>query len=213
MFKKINFINMLILPYNYGDITMMRKDVDVLKYLLDNKEMQFSVKQISEKVHIDYKNMYELIKRLQKEKIVLLKKIGNSYQINIIYSEHPLIYEAEYRRKFELLKNKNLKLVLEYFKDISEFHIMLIFGSYSKNKQNKHSDIDLMFIVSDEMHEKFEKKVHEISSLIPLKLHIYVFSQKEFIAMKNSKELTVGSEAIQNNVILHGIELYYRLMK
>jgi len=31
--------------------------------------------------------------------------------------------------------------------------------------------------------------------------------------MKRSKEVTVGSEAIKNNVILHGIEYYYEMIQ
>ena len=70
-----------------------------------------------------------------------------------------------------------------------------------------------MFIVPDAAEEKMEKEIHNIASTLPLKLHVNVFKESEFKAMKNSKETTVGSEAIENNIILHGIELYYEIIQ
>lgn len=81
-----------------------------------------------------------------------------------------------------------------------------------KKTQTKHSDIDLFFIVLD-ADKDFEQKVLSIAQLIPLQLHVNVFSESEFIAMKKSKENTVGSEVIKNNIILYGIEAYYELLQ
>ncbi len=89
---------------------------------------------------------------------------------------------------------------------------MLLFGSYAKKTQSKESDIDLMFIAPDS-DEKFESKIRNIARIIPLKLHINVFKESEFKAMKNSKILTVGQEVINSNIILYGIENYYELIK
>ena len=58
-----------------------------------------------------------------------------------------------------------------------------------------------------------EKSIHHIASLNPLKLHLNLFKESEFIAMKKSKEFTVGSEAIKNNIILYGTEQYYELIR
>ena len=83
-----------------------------------------------------------------------------------------------------------------------------MFGSYIKNKQTKSSDIDIMFISNE---NGFENKVLNILSLLPIKTHALVFTEKEFIRMKDSKEPNVVKEAIENNIILYGIENYYRL--
>ena len=70
-----------------------------------------------------------------------------------------------------------------------------------------------MFIVTDEAEGSMEKEIQNIASTLPLKLHVNIFKETDFKAMENSKETTVGSEAIKNNIILHGIEAYYELLQ
>jgi len=154
-----------------------------------------------------------IIQRLNQKKIIELKSFGKSCKIELINQFHPIIFEAEYARREEILRNKNLNLILDYFKGLqTKLYILLLFGSYAKKTQTKESDIDLLFIVPDN-DEKFESKIINISRTIPLKLHINIFKESEFIAMKNSKKITVGQEAINNNIILYGIENYYEILK
>ena len=88
-----------------------------------------------------------------------------------------------------------------------------MFGSYAKKTQTKHSDIDLLFIVPDSEEERMEKEIQTITRLLPLNLHTNIFTETDFKHMKNSKEITVGSEAMKNNIILHGIETYYEMIQ
>jgi len=84
--------------------------------------------------------------------------------------------------------------------------IALLFGSHAKGIPNKHSDIDILTVGGD------EKEIRSTLSLFPSKLHLTPLGPKEFIHMAKSKEFSVVGEAIKNNVILIGIEEYYRLM-
>ena len=192
---------------------MNKQEHLILKELLEQEQKECNIAQLSKLSNKDYKTTYNIVKRLEKEKIISLKKFGNSWKITLIPKPHPLIFETEFLRKTEFLNNKNINLMLKYFKDglKTPFFILLLFGSYAKHTQTKHSDIDLFFIAPDNDFE-FEKKVLNISNLIPLKLHINIFTKKEFLAMKNSKETTVGSEVMKQNIILHGIESYYELI-
>jgi len=84
--------------------------------------------------------------------------------------------------------------------------IALLFGSHTKGKANKHSDIDLLTIGGD------EKEIRSIISLWPEKIHLTAITYKDFIHMAKSREFTAVSEAVKNNIILVGIEEYYRLL-
>jgi predicted nucleotidyltransferase len=90
----------------------------------------------------------------------------------------------------------------------TSFFVMLLFGSYAKGRQTKTSDIDLMFITNE---KDFERKITDIISLLPLKTHILVFTEEEFIRMKDAKKPNVIKEAIDNSIILYGIEEYHRM--
>ena len=87
--------------------------------------------------------------------------------------------------------------------------IVLVFGSYAKNKETKTSDIDLCIICDNEEKKKeFWNKLN----LLSLNLEIQEFTTKEFISMLEKRQNNVGHEIIKNNIILYGTENYYNLI-
>ena len=115
--------------------------------------------------------------------------------------------KREYSRRKELLKNKDFLIISNRLMELKFPFIALLFGSYAKKASNKHSDIDILTIGGD------EKEIKTAISLLPDKIHLTAISYEEFINMAKSREFTVVSEAIKNNIILIGIEEYYNLLK
>ncbi len=193
---------------------MRNKDAIIIRYLIENKNEELNILKISKELRMDYKNVYSIVKRLEKELLVKLESFGQSSRVKLISQVHPLIFEAEYNRRKELLKDKNLAVMLNDFKNAlkSKCYMLLIFGSYAKKTQTKNSDIDLMFIVPDGKEELFEKDVHRAARSLPLPIHYLVFSEKQFLDMNNAKESNIGQEALKNNIILYGIETYYEMI-
>lgn len=192
---------------------MKGKETEIIKLLIENRDKELSINQIAKLLKKDYKNTHNIVSRLSKMQLVELKPFGNSHRVILLNNPNPLIFEAEYLRKNELLKSKDIAILYDSFKGLSsKLNILLVFGSYAKKVQTKHSDIDIMLIVPDAEEEKMEKEIHTIGHILPLKIHINIFKENDFKAMNNSKEITVGSEAIKNNVILHGIESYYEMI-
>ncbi len=193
---------------------MKSQEATIIKVLLENRDQELNISTLSKLLHKDYKTTYTIVKRLEKKNLITLEQFGKSFKIVLHLAAHPLVFEAEYARREEILRDKNLKIMVDYFKNglKTSLYTLLLFGSYAKKKNSQHSDIDLFFIAPDS-DKDFEKKVMAITLLIPLKLHIQVFTEKEFAAMKKSKETTVGSEVIKNNIILYGIEAYYELLQ
>ena len=193
---------------------MKSKEAEIIKLLIENREKELSINQIAKLLKKDYKNAHNIITRLSKMKVVKLESFGKSYKVILASKAHPLIYEAECIRRQELLKNKDIEVMYDSFKSMrSKLYVLLLFGSYAKKTQTKLSDIDLMFIVPDLAEDKMEKEIQNIAGTLPLKIHVNIFKESDFKAMKNSKEITVGSEAIKNNIILLGIESYYEMLQ
>ena len=193
---------------------MRNKEAVIIKCLIENKSKELNILKISKELKMDYKNIYSIIKRLEKESIVELESFGHSNRVKLVSQMHPLIFEAEYQRRKELLKNKNLAVMLNDFKNAinSKCYILLIFGSYAKKTITKSSDIDIMFIVPDDKEEFFENEINRRARSLPLPIHYLVFSEKQFLEMINAKESNVGLEALKNNIILYGIESYYEMI-
>lgn len=193
---------------------MKGKELEVVKALIENKDKELSIAQLARLLKKDYKNTHNMVSRLVQGSVVELQPFGRSHRVILRNKPDPLIFEAEYMRRKDFLKNKDIAVMHDTFKSLrSKFYILLVFGSYAKKTNTKHSDIDLLFIVPDAVEEGMEKEIQSIARTLPLKLHVNIFKESDFLAMKNSKEMTVGSEAIKSNVILHGIEAYCEMMQ
>lgn len=184
----------------------------ILKLLLSNREKEFTIRAISKNVLVDYKTIHIEVNRLIRNGIIVAKKAGQTILCSLNQKAfNSGVFRAEFIRREELLKNKDFYALCSYFKDIKEpFFILLLFGSYTSGKTRKGSDIDLM-LISD--NGELRKKARRIVSLIPLEIHLVDFNSNEFLSMLKTTEFNVGKEAVNNNIILFGIEDYYRLIQ
>lgn len=184
----------------------------VLKFLLSNKKEEFSIRVIAKSISVDYKTVYLIVKELIENKVIRAKKAGQTILCSINQKKfNGGIFSAEMIRREELLRSKDLYVLCDYFKDIKEpFFILLLFGSYANKKNRMGSDIDLMLITDN---EKIKEQIKNKISLTPLNIHLLSFTSLEFLSMIKTTEFNVGKEAFNNNIILFGIEDYYRLIK
>ncbi|MBS3123181.1 nucleotidyltransferase domain-containing protein [Candidatus Woesearchaeota archaeon] len=185
----------------------MASEIKILKLLLSNKELRFSIKKIAESLKINYRIAYEKVLSLEKEEFIKITIVGNSKACEFTNKFNQKVFEAEYERKEDLFKNKNFLVLHNRLAELKFPFITLLFGSQAKGTADKHSDIDILTIGGD------QKEIKAILSLVPEKIHLTSLAYEDFIHMAKSKEFTVVSEAIKNNIILIGIEEYYRLMK
>jgi predicted nucleotidyltransferase len=183
----------------------MENTFKILNCLIENKDNQFSIRELSKMLKIDYKTIYVMIHSL-KDSLNIHKQSKTSF-ISFKANLTNEIYFVEKQRLENILKNKNLEIIYRELEKLNEQFILLLFGSYAKNSQTKNSDIDLLLISND---SNLIKKQLEI---LPLPIHITSINNKEFVSMLNSKKFTVVSEAIKNNIILFGMEEYYRFLK
>jgi len=189
----------------------METENKIIKYLIENKN-EMTIKGLANAIKSDYKIIHTAVNRLLKKEILSGKNVGKSVVVIFNNKLSKEVFHAEFERREDILKNKNLRVMLDSIKNNLKTmnFVLLLFGSYAKKTFNSKSDIDLIFIVSD---LKIEKEVEQAISILPLKIHSLIFSEKQFIDMKNSHELNVVREAIKKNIILYGIEQYYELLK
>lgn len=183
--------------------------IEILKLLIGNKEETYSIRKIALQRKINYKSAYNALKALENKRIIELKRAGNTLLCTFNNSFNDLVFKAEYSRREDLFKKKEFLVIYNSLTKLEFPSIILLFGSHIKGTAAKHSDIDLL-LISDEEHFK---KVQETISIFPQDIHLTPVTYESFIRMAKSKEFSVVSEAIKNNIILIGIEEYYRLLK
>ncbi|MBU0757727.1 MAG: nucleotidyltransferase domain-containing protein [Nanoarchaeota archaeon] len=180
--------------------------LEILKFLIMNKETKYSIRSISKIRDVNYKSAYLALHELEREGCVDIEKIGNTKLVRFNFNFTESVFLVEYEKREELIKKKDFKVIYESLAKLPFSYIVLLFGSYAKKTQSKGSDIDLMTIGGE------EKEILSKIRLFPLNIHHTNLTETEFNIMARSKDFTVVSESMKNNIILIGIEEYYRLI-
>lgn len=163
---------------------------------------------------MDYKQVHTAIQKLLKKRIINKNRQANLdlCSLNLKGNLNPICYSEMLRRDSWLKKHPEFTVffrdVLEKIKEIN--YIMLIFGSFAKQKETKNSDLDLMVIASSkEVGDKIELVINSQTIFLKRKVHALILDETEFLANLSGKELNVVKEALKNHLILTGAEAFY----
>jgi len=189
---------------------MKDNTIKIVMALLEKGCEKTSIKDLSRDLDLNYSNVHRIVKKLHNSNLVSLKKYGGAYECLLLKKVDPLIFHAEFLRCQNLLeKNKDFKVLHLKLKSLKFPFIALIFGSQAKGTASKSSDIDLMIISESDREKEFEKMMN----ILALDIHLVTFNFDEFLSMAKNMEFSVVSEALKSNIILLGIEDYYRVLE
>ena len=79
---------------------------EILKFLIENQDKEFSIREISKIRNVNYKSAYLAIQKLNDLKIVNLRKLGNTINCSFNGKFNSLVFEVELERRNILLKQK-----------------------------------------------------------------------------------------------------------
>jgi DNA-binding MarR family transcriptional regulator len=144
-----------------------RSKYKILKEVYENPGIKVS--ELMRRANVSQKILYQHISELKSVGVIREEIIGIKPQIRAIYPElksenGKLIFaliECQKREEF-FSKYKSLKgPFFHLIKNLSENTICVVFGSYARFSATRESDLDLLFIVSDERKSKIERLVEE----------------------------------------------------
>lgn len=188
----------------------METENKIVRYFIENKSAP-TIRELSKSLDLDYKITHTAALRLVEKQILKLVKIGKSSQLSFTSKFSKEVFEVELARREKIMNNRDISTLIKtiHNKIKTTNFILLLFGSYAKNNFNKKSDIDLIFIVPS---LDLEKRIEDLLSVLPLKIHYFVFTEEQFWRMRDSREPNIIKEAVRNNILLYGIEQYYNLL-
>lgn len=176
-------------------------------------------KQIKEKSKQKSNNMIQIaLKEFKKQDLVKMEVTGDvtTYSLNLdnnlTLSYLNLINDLEtQKRKFpkEILAETQKRILKQ-----TDFFILIVFGSYAKNKATEKSDLDIAVIVES---EQIKKEI--IPSLETIKrreikpIDYHVFTRNEFLEMLKAEAENVGKQIYKNNIIYYGFIEYCNLIR
>lgn len=181
----------------------------ILRFLIENKERAFSMYELAKALKIDYKLIHINVKKLQDDKSIDVEDLKSQKRCSFKDNFNANVFIVESERRNNTLNKKEFKAIYDKLKIVNKQFILLLFGSNAKGTATKTSDIDLILISNSEDAKKLEEKLE----VLPLKIHLTPITYESFIDMLKSNEQTVVSEALKKNIILFGIEDYYRLIQ
>ena len=158
------------------------------------------------------------LKAFQKEGILGVQRVGNiaTYALNLnsnlAKSYMALINDLEMQDGKKLPKRILGDIQNRIFRS-TEFFILLVFGSYAKNKVTEKSDLDIALIVESEQSKKEVAPFLEtIKRREVMNIDYHVFTRNEFLEMLGSPEENLGKEIYRNSIVCYGTALYYGLI-
>jgi len=181
----------------------MDNNLKILNFLAKNTG-QFTMHQLSQTLNIPYATFYRTINKMTD--ILTIKTIGKAKTISINNS-NPIInsYLAiSSEQEKNAYKNPIIKKIA---KELNTKDIVLLFGSYAKNKQTKTSDIDLLIINNGKRNIDFSK--YEL--LYKKQINAIFMKKQEFKQLVKQPEENLAKQVIKNHIILNNPEAFWRL--
>jgi len=180
---------------------------------------ELTFKQIKEQSRQKSNNIVQIaLKEFQKQSLVKTKITGDvtAYFLDLdnnmaLSCLNILNQDKLSKRKFprEILAEIQRRMLRQ-----TEFFILLVFGSYAKNKATEKSDLDVAVIVESEQAKKDVIPVLETIKRREIKrIDYHVFTRNEFLEMLNFDIENVGKQIYNNNIITYGFIEYCNLVR
>lgn len=197
---------------------LTKTQLKIIAYLIDNKDKLVGIRELAKEISCVYYLVQRNIHQLKEKDIIDIRKAGKTNLISLNQeADYSYLVEAEkFKRELFYKKYPSLKIMLKKIikQSKSSFFILLVFGSYAKERARKDSDLDLLVIVSNQKQaEIIEKVISSIARISPIKIHETIINEKSFVSMFQKKELNVVLEAKNKHILIYGDELYYKLIR
>ncbi len=188
----------------------------ILGLLVQNPSQEYSIRELSKKIKVNYRQVYEEIQTFSTTNLIILNKKGQmtSCRLNAMANLPLCMYIESVRKYFFVKKHSFLKVIEQELNKISTtYYSLILFGSYAKGKARPSSDIDLLFIIpKNKDRESFQQEVKNIFQFLNYKLDINVITEEDVLSLRNTTTLNIVNEVKKNHIILAGAEMYYKLI-
>jgi predicted nucleotidyltransferase len=197
---------------------LTKTSIEILVHLTSRIRDSFTVRQIAEAIGKDYKITHVMTMRLAKQNILIAeKKPPVTYcSLNLKSNSSLLAYIEGIRANRFFMKNRDLEILINDLlsKFISPFFTLIIFGSYVKGAASKKSDLDVLFIVPDQMMEKeVSSAVGSIEHISPIGIHETTLTNREFTELLKQKTANIAWEAVDNRIVPYGAEALFKMLE
>ena len=176
-------------------------------------------KQIKEDSKQKSNNVVQIaLKKFKEQNLVKTRVTGDVTTYSLNLDNNVTLSHLNLINNLEVQKRKFPREILsEIQKRVSKqtnFFILIVFGSYAKNKAAEESDLDIAVIVESEQTKKEIIPLLETvkrREIRPVDYHI--FTRNEFLEMLKADYENVGKQIYKNQLIYYGFIEYCNLIR
>ncbi len=192
---------------------------ETLKLLGAWRSNLFDSYSISEIMRLSKKStkpwVFSALRMLVRNNLLISQRKGNMdlYSLNI-YNPYAL-QMIQYIECQENLEFPLLSLILETIKAIPiRNYCFLVFGSYAEGTQKKGSDLDVCFLVENEIQEKKIKPYfNDVKLNHPVHIDEHYVTFSDFVEMLLRPERNLAKQILIKHKLFLNADIYYGLVK
>ena len=159
--------------------------------------------------------VFNALKLLVKNNILKSTRKANLdiYNLNL---ENPLALQLlQYLEAQNNINFPYLKVISDIIEKIPiKNYSIIVFGSYTVNKQTKNSDLDIAFLVeSKETEKRVKPYINEIKLSYPINIDDRYILFKDFIEMLLREEENLAKQIFIKRKLFYNSDIYYQLLK
>lgn len=179
----------------------------------------FSEFTISEIMKISKKKtktwVFNSLKLLTKNKLLISKRKGNLDVYNLNLNNPLLIQMLQYLDAQSMLNFPVLNIITEILDEIPiKDYCLLVFGSYTEDKQKPDSDLDICLLIEDkQLERKIKPYFNEIKLNYAINIDEHYVTFDDFIKMLLVKDENLGKQIFRKHKLFYNSDIYYKLIK
>jgi len=186
----------------------MANEEEAILKILKNPYESYNSRSLSKIIGISHAGMFKLLKKLEKERILVSKSIGKARIYSINFENSLALKRAELALMLEA--NNNLRWIEEFKKLKSEANFIILFGSITRNEKEA-KDVDLLVVADKDKFKIINQIISDKNKITAKRIHLILQSKEDFKKdLKNKNKATI--EIIKTGSILFGQEEFVKIL-
>lgn len=192
-------------------VSITKNEARVINFLLRNFSKDYNINQISRELKLSPRGAYKILKKLELQKILLSKKIGNN-----------LIYKIDFASditsdicQFVLTEKETTPYLRTWINDFQSFkeitEMAVLFGSIL-TKEKQAGDVDVLLVFPKENLSKIQEQVKKINQIKSKKVHVIIQTKEDLFNNIKKRDPAILEE-VRTGLILWGRNVLVEAIK
>lgn len=192
-------------------VSLTENEAKTIEFLIRNFSKEYNINQLAKELNISPGGMFKILKKLEKQKFLTEKKLGNNIFYKINYNSQDALDACV----FALTEKRTTPYIRAWMKDLEklkpETELAILFGSILK-KDKKAKDIDILLVFDKKKLKNVENLIDRINRIKSKKIHA-VYQTKEDLIKNIRKQDRAILEEIRTGIILWGRDFLVGVIK